>query len=288
MIERIYIPTVRRTDNQITFNNLPDELKERVVMVVEPAERHLYNYDCEYLEIPEKIVGTWTQLAETRLFIHKHAGTIKYCVADDDLIIRRRNAKYWTGKSNMEKSKQTATKDEILDMFDTFSNWFDEPDIGIAGCSDCWAPPAATEYVDTKGVYSIVFYDGRMISKVIDDIDITSLRIAEDVLFLYECLSRGINTRQSTEWTYDNKSMTDKTLQDTRVVWTGMFDGDSDKIKNYYQSDEHYKAMRFIQNKFPHAMKIFEKDGKLKNVKYWKRVYKPLESSNSSLSEFML
>ena len=54
MIERIYIPTVRRTDNQITYNNLPDELKERVIMVVEPGERHLYKYPCEYLEIPEK------------------------------------------------------------------------------------------------------------------------------------------------------------------------------------------------------------------------------------------
>ena len=87
MIEKIYIPTVRRADNQITYNNLPDNLKERVVMVVEPKDRHLYNYPCEYLEIPEKIVGTWTQLAETRLFIHKHAGEIKYCMADDDIII---------------------------------------------------------------------------------------------------------------------------------------------------------------------------------------------------------
>jgi len=288
MIERIYIPTVRRTDNQITFNNLPDELKERVVMVVEPAERHLYNYDCEYLEIPEKIVGTWTQLAETRLFIHKHAGPIKYCVTDDDLIIKKRNAKYWTGKSNMEKSKQTATQSEILDMFDIVSNWLDEPEVGIAGCSDCWSPPSTTEYADTKGVFSIVFYDGKMITPVIDDLDITHLRVAEDLIFLYECLSRGINTRQSTEWIYDNKSMTDKTLKDTRIVWTGMFDGDSDRIKNYYQSDEHYDAMRYIQKKWPHAMKIFEKDGKMKNVKYWKRVYKPLESAtDSSLSDFM-
>ncbi len=88
MIERIYIPTVRRADNQITFNNLPEELKKRVIMVVEPGERHLYNYECEYLLVPEKLVGTWTQLAETRLMIHKHAGAIKYAVLDDDVIIK--------------------------------------------------------------------------------------------------------------------------------------------------------------------------------------------------------
>ena len=87
MIERIYIPTVRRTTTQITYDNLPDVLKEKVTMVVEPGERHLYNYNCNYLEIPAKLVGSWTQLAETRLFIHKHAGDIKYVVADDDIII---------------------------------------------------------------------------------------------------------------------------------------------------------------------------------------------------------
>ena len=86
MIERIYIPTVRRAGNQITYNHLPAELKERVIMVVEPGERHLYKYPCEYLVIPTQLVGTWTQLAETRLLIHKHAGAIKYCIADDDSV----------------------------------------------------------------------------------------------------------------------------------------------------------------------------------------------------------
>ena len=281
MIERIYIPTVRRADNQITFNNLPKELQERVVMVVEPGERHLYDYPCEYLEIPEKLVGTWTQLAETRLFIHKHAGAIKYCVADDDIKIRRRNAKYWTGQSNMEKSKRDATAEEMLDMYETVDKWFDESAIGVVGLSDAGSPPSSKEYEDTKDVYSYVFYDGRMLSEVINDMDICSLRIAEDVLFLYEVLSRGINTRKSTEWMYDNRSMVQKDLSDTREVWTGMFKNVEDRPDNYYQSDAHYDAMRYIQSKYPHGVKIFEKDGKMKNRKYWKKVYNPKYSDNS-------
>ena len=280
MIERIYIPTVRRANNQITFNNLPKELQERVVMVVEPGERHLYDYPCDYLEIPEKLVGTWTQLAETRLFIHKHAGTIKYCVADDDIKIRRRNAKYWTGQSNMEKSKRDATAEEMLDMYETVDKWFDESAIGVVGLSDAGSPPSSKEYEDTKDVYSYVFYDGRMLSEVIDDMDICSLRIAEDVLFLYEVLSRGINTRKSTEWMYDNRSMVQKDLSDTREVWTGMFKNVEDRPDNYYQSDAHYDAMRYIQSKYPHGVKIFEKDGKMKNRKYWKKVYNPKYSDN--------
>lgn len=280
MIERIYIPTVRRANNQITFNNLPKELQERAVMVVEPGERHLYDYPCDYLEIPEKLVGTWTQLAETRLFIHKHAGAIKYCVADDDIKIRRRNAKYWTGQSNMEKSKRDATAEEMLDMYETVDKWFDESAIGVVGLSDAESPPSSKEYEDTKDVYSYVFYDGRMLSEVIDDMDICSLRIAEDVLFLYEVLSRGINTRKSTEWMYDNRSMVQKDLSDTREVWTGMFKNVEDRPDNYYQSDAQYDAMRYIQSKYPHGVKIFEKDGKMKNRKYWKKVYNPKYSDN--------
>ena len=284
MIERIYIPTVRRCDNQITFENLPRELQKRVVMVVESGERHLYEYDCEYLEIPESIVGTWTQLAQTRLFIHKHAGAIKYCVADDDIKIRRRNAKYWTGQSNMEKSKQDATSEEILDMYETVDKWLDEEPIGVVGLSDSLSPPATNVYQDTKGVFSYVFYDGRMLSEIIDDLDICSLRVAEDLLFLFEVLSRGINTRQSTEWLYDNKSMTDKKLAESRIVWSEMYKDGDEKPDNYFQGEEHYDAMRFIQSKYPHCMKIFEKDGKMKNVKYWKRVYQPRDTSN--LTEF--
>lgn len=280
MIERIYIPTVRRANNQITFNNLPKELQERAVMVVEPGERHLYDYPCDYLEIPEKLVGTWTQLAETRLFIHKHAGAIKYCVADDDIKIRRRNAKYWTGQSNMEKSKRDATAEEMLDMYETVDKWLDESAIGVVGLSNAGSPPSSKEYEDTKDVYSYVFYDGRMLSEVIDDMDICSLRIAEDVLFLYEVLSRGINTRRSTEWMYDNRSVVQKDLSDTREVWTGMFKNVEDRPDNYYQSDAHYDAMRYIQSKYPHGVKIFEKDGKMKNRRYWKKVYNPKYSDN--------
>jgi len=223
MIERIYIPTVRRTSTQITYDNLPNELKKKVTMVVEPGERHLYNYPCEYLEIPEKLVGTWTQLAETRLFIHKHAGKIRYVVADDDIIIGRRNSNTWTNVSNMETSRRPATSDEILEMFDTFDAWLDEYDIGVVGPSSPDTPPAETEYADTKGVFSFVAYDGKMLSEEIDDMDITCVRVAEDVLFIYECLSRGINTRLSTEWMMDNRSMTSKELNGTRKVWTDMY-----------------------------------------------------------------
>ena len=286
MIEKIYIPTVRRAKNQITFNMLPDELKKRVIMVVESGERHLYNYDCEYLEIPEEIVGKWTQLAETRKLIHKHAGNIKYAMIDDDIVINRRNTKYWTGISNMDKSRRKATKDEISLMYEQVSKWLDEPDIGIVGLSTPDVPPGSKEYHDTTNVNTYCFYDGRMISKVIDEMDITSVRVSEDMLFLYEALSRGINSRKSEEWVFDNRSQVDKNLQDTRIVWKNMFD---ETPEDYFQTDEHYDCMRYIQKKYPHGVKIFEKDGKMKNIKYLKKVYKESQENNgNSLVDFFV
>ena len=288
MIERIYIPTVRRADNQITYDNLPDELKERVIMVVEPDERSLYNYPCDYLEIPQKLVGTWTQLAETRLFIHKHAGAIKYCIADDDIIIGRRNAKTWTGESNMEKSRRVATKEEVSTAFEIMDKWLDEKDIGITGFSNSGQPPPNTEYLDTVGCFSIIMVDGRMVSKIIDDINVTELRTGEDILFLFECLSRGINTRLSIEWLHDNKSMSSyKTMKDSRIVWTEMYAKDEEipSMEEIYQNDHNQKAVEHIQKRFPMGIKIYEKNGVKKHTRYWKRVYKP--ATESSLESFL-
>jgi hypothetical protein len=283
MIERIYIPTIRRADNQITFNNLPTELQNRVVMVVEPGERHLYRYDlAEYLEIPESFVGDYYQLSRTRKFIHEHAGAIKYAVIDDDLIIRRRNSKYWTGESNMETSRRDATQTEILEAFSTFNIWLDEYDIGIVGLSTGEVPPANTEYVDTKGVFGMIFIDGRMLSEVLPEMDLTSIRVAEDVLFIYECLSRGINTRQSTEWMYDNGSLK-KDMQSSRVIWTDMH---KEQPKDHFQTDEHYMALEYIRTKFPEGIKIYEKDGRRKNTKYWKKVYQSI-NYGTSLENFL-
>lgn len=276
MIERIYIPTVKRADRQITYENLPKSLQEKVVMVIDGSELNQYKYDCDYLELPEHIVGSWTQLAETRKFIHEHAGPIKYAMMDDDLIIKRRNSKYWTDVSNMESSRRNATSEEIEGAFETFSRWLDEDDIGIVGLSSIEAPPPSTEYIDTVGVFNILCIDGKMLSRELPDMDITSIRVAEDVLFIYECLSRGINTRQSTEWTYENGSLR-KDMQSTRVVWNEMFE---EVPEDYFQTDEHYEALEYIRRKFPAGIKIYEKDGKRKNTKYWKRIYKPRQTNS--------
>jgi hypothetical protein len=55
MINKIYIPTVCRVDNQITYNNLPKELQKKVVFVVQEWERNQYKIDAEYFVLPSDI-----------------------------------------------------------------------------------------------------------------------------------------------------------------------------------------------------------------------------------------
>ena len=83
---KIYIPTFRRVNNQITFDNLPDEIKENVIMVVQEQEKDNHKSDCEYL-----IVGNDIGIAKTREIIYHHAGEKKFGVIDDDIKFYKRN-----------------------------------------------------------------------------------------------------------------------------------------------------------------------------------------------------
>ena len=87
---KIYIPTFRRVDNQITFCNLPNKYKQNVIMVVQEQEREQYKYDCEYLIVDNNI-----GIAKTREIIYRDGGKNRFAMLDDDLNIFRRKRKYF-------------------------------------------------------------------------------------------------------------------------------------------------------------------------------------------------
>jgi hypothetical protein len=275
VIERIYIPTIRRCDTQITFESLPEKLQQRVIMVIEPSERHLYNYKCDYLELPNTMVGTWTQLAQTRKFIHQHAGKIKYAMIDDDLVVYKRNAKYFNGVSDMEKSKRKAKPEEIINLFDTASFWLDNPDIGVIGISEPHTPPRPKVYSDTTGAFSFIFIDGKKISEFVNEID-TNIRVAEDLLFIFLCLSKGVNTRIMNDFLFINKSFS-KELKGKRPLWEEI----SNDTTNHFQSSEHYNILQYIKEKFPNSLTIYQENGIMKNIKHFKKIYNKKEDMNS-------
>jgi len=220
MIDRIFIPTVHRVDNQITFSHLPDELKSKVTMVVQAWERDQYHYDCDYLVLPdtsEYHFSDYYCLPRTRKVIYEAGQDMKYAVLDDDLRFKRRNAKYWSGVSDMNISKRFATDDEILEMFALYDRWLDDPSVTVCGCGHDENPPSGKEFTTNSSLGCGIWVNGRDFKHILSDLPLTEVRVAEDIMFLLALLTRGFGNRVSQKWLFHNASVHTSKMAST--VW---------------------------------------------------------------------
>jgi len=252
-MDRIFIPTVNRVEQQTTYGLLPDELKRKVTFVVQAWEREKYSYDADYLVLPPELdihKGDRFCLAKTRKRIYEEGRGIKYAILDDDLTFQRRNAKYWTGVSNMEKSKRHATKDEIGEMFRTFTSWLDETDVTVCGCAHSQNPPANTAFRNNASLASALWINGADFADILSDLDLVSVAAAEDTYFLLQLLNRRFGNRVSNEFMFTNQSvMKQKTMKSE--IWDRLSNEDIDR-------DFHY-----IAKKLPGLFEVlYDKDGK--------------------------
>ena len=99
MISKIYIPTLGRHSNQITWDNMPSFVRDITTLVVQPHEKDLHG-DKPVLVLPEDDYG----ITRTRRWIYDHAGDIEYGAFDDDLRFVDRNPGY-----GIEMSKEEAS-----------------------------------------------------------------------------------------------------------------------------------------------------------------------------------
>jgi len=218
MIERIFIPTVHRVDNQITFNHLPVALRSKVSFVVQAWERPRYMYDCDYVilpDTPEYHFSDYYCLPRTRKFIYDLGQNMKYCVLDDDIFFSRRNVKYFGEASNMERSRQVLTDDETIDMFNIFDKWLD--DVTVCGCAQIQNPPAGVKIRENGSLTSAYWINGTHFKDDLPKMDLTSVRVGEDVAFLLSLLTRGYKNRISEEYVLSNYSVMTKKMKST--VW---------------------------------------------------------------------
>lgn len=249
MINKIYIPTVNRVNSQITYNGLPDELKKDVVMVVQAWERDQYNYNCEYLVLPDTDEFHFSNhfcIANTRLFIYKTAGNTKYAVLDDDITFFRRNRKYMTGVSNMERSSRRSTSEDILEMFTQYSEWLDEPSVTVVGCSHTDNPPAKKLLRNNTSLGSVMWINGSDFSDEIDSWPLNDLCIFEDSNLLLTLLSNGYGNRISEEFSFYNNSVEKKSMKSS--IWDN---------KTYEMVTEAYKC---LEDRFPGIFTILYDD----------------------------
>tara|TARA_B110000977_G_scaffold21090_1_gene25190 strand:+ start:1329 stop:2171 length:843 start_codon:yes stop_codon:yes gene_type:complete len=217
MIDKIYIPTACRVDKQITYNNLPKELQEKVVFVVQDWEKDQYKFDAEYLILPPDItIGSKNALSRTRKIIYQEGSNQRYAMLDDDLHFKRRNTKYWTGVSNMERSSMTCTDDDVLEMFELFNNWLDDGTT-FCGCAQQNNPPMTNAYENNRSLSSCYWINGYDWSDCIDELRLDETKVAEDVLLIIGLLSRGYSNKVSNEFIFANQSTSSK--KEISVLW---------------------------------------------------------------------
>ena len=182
MIDTIYIPTLGRSHNQITFDNMTSNAQQITKLVVQPKEKHLYgNYPI--IVLPNNDIG----ITETRKFIWKHGKESRYFVMDDDLKCACR--KPW---HNGEKTKRMMTSKDWDICLSTTSSFMDNG-ISWGGFRTGGLPPSGKEYTDNTGTAEVFFFDGTQLPNA-DELD-WDLTTAEDISLSLQLLSKGYSNR---------------------------------------------------------------------------------------------
>ena len=205
-MDRIYIPTYKRPDNQVAYNNMPESIQKKVIMVVQDKEHSegLYDqYDCEKF-----IVGNEIGIAKTRELIYEHAQDCRFGMIDDDLIFSRRNRKYMGDESKMEKSKRNPMNEQ--DWFDMIGVINKQMDIGHMhiGNRDTAVPPLGAYFQYNVRMQGSHWVDGAELVKWKDNIDWTYTSVGEDAVLTLECLLHGYKNCKMDEFNNDGWSNT--------------------------------------------------------------------------------
>ena len=196
MIEYIYIPTLGRSDKQVTYNSLPDEWKEKTILVVQKHEEEIYKERCG----DEKIFalpGNITTIAPTREYIVKMLGGKSYfCMFDDDL-------KFYKTRMSGETEgpgKTLMTDDDFTEMFTQMFTWL-QKDVIHCALDLTWNPPDRdNSYKENTRICGNVFYNGFKLPK---DIEWARIPIQEDMDVNLQLLRSGYANRVSNVWRID-------------------------------------------------------------------------------------
>jgi len=241
-IETLYIPTLGRSDNQITYSNIPDSWKSKVIFVIQESEANFEFFKNKNTLVTPNSIG----IAKTREIIAKHASKIKFGVLDDDLSFLSRINKI----SKIDDSSFDA-------MMTIFSSWLDESDVICCGMSPTWSPPLAKDFTDCTTLLCNCFLDGRKFS--LETLDWTSIPISEDIHILMQLLSLGYKNRVSYLYSFDSGKLQ-------------MAGGCS----SYRTLDLHNSSLLQLKKKYPKYIKLsksFFKSGGFKNQSVLKSTY---------------
>jgi len=202
MIDRIYIPTLGRSHNQITFDNMTKNAQEITRLVVQPKEQDLYpNYPI--IVLPDNDIG----ITATRRWIYNYARCQKYGVFDDDL-------KFIERTPNGEKSKKPVDSDGWDYLINTTSDWLD--DFPFSGFRQGNLPPTGVEYIDSAAVNCGFFFNDNLLPSD-EELD-WSLPVCEDIHMVLQFFKMGFNNRVWDRFGYISKILVEGGCNEWRTL----------------------------------------------------------------------
>ena len=175
MMNKIYIPTLGRHNQQITFDNLPKFLQDKTVLVVQPHEKHLYN-NYPILILPED----WLGISKTRKWIIENAGKSFFGMFDDDFKLVKRHT--------TSPTKRPLTEDDWIEFHDKTYDWL-KNDVSFVGIRRGNLPPSNDIIYNSETIVA-TFYNGHKLPDPNDLVWNHDL-LSEDINFHLQLLLKG-------------------------------------------------------------------------------------------------
>tara|TARA_B100000073_G_C23604379_1_gene521780 strand:- start:48 stop:830 length:783 start_codon:yes stop_codon:yes gene_type:complete len=259
MIDSIIIPTLGRSQNQMTFDNLPPNAQKLVTLVVQPKEKNCYpKYNT--LVLPDDDIG----ITETRRWIYMNSMDIKYFVIDDDMKFIRRTP-------GEEKSKRPMNESDWDYLLNKTSDWLD--DFAWGGFRQGNLPPSGKEYLESAAVNCAFFFNGK---KLPDESELDwSLSTVEDISMVLQLFQKGYNNRVWDKFGYlSNYVGTEGGCAEWRTL--DLINENHQKLINMYPQYVSWNGTKEILG------------GEFKKIKVkWKQAYLDSQKSKASLESFM-
>ena len=259
MIDSIIIPTLGRSQNQMTFDNLPPNAQKLVTLVVQPKEKNYYpKYNT--LVLPDDDIG----ITETRRWIYMNSMDIKYFVIDDDMKFIRRTP-------GEEKSKRPMNESDWDYLLNKTNDWLD--DFAWGGFRQGNLPPSGKEYLESAAVNCAFFFNGK---KLPDESELDwSLSTVEDISMVLQLFQKGYNNRVWDKFGYlSNYVGTEGGCAEWRTL--DLINENHQKLINMYPQYVSWNGTKEILG------------GEFKKIKVkWKQAYLDSQKSKASLESFM-
>lgn len=263
-MDKIYIPTLGRHVNQITWNNFPKFLQDISIFVVQPQETK-YFLDKPHIVLPDNNIG----MSNTRKWIWEHGYNQIFGVFDDDLAFIKRLPK------GNKPSKIPMTEEDWEMVINEIDKCLDT-DYGFAGFRRGTLPPASNnkDYNINAETLQAVFYNGKILPTA-KELDWQPNYYAEDVMLHLQLVLKGHKNKVFNNLGMISKQFTEGGCQaDQSISKNGRTPSDIDK--SHQLMVDTYSP--FAKYKMKNGKVVRNKDGSRKIDILYKKAYKQRES----------